>query len=112
MPTKRRSRGRLPQHGHSDTVILYLRTGERRGSKLLDIYIRDLGKDWRDLRDELLAEWTVAHPGTRPFGWWRYDAPEPLGEDESEAEYLTRHSLLGADERRRLGAQASPTEAV
>ena len=27
-------------------------------------------RDWRAMRDELLADWIKAHPGTRPFAWW------------------------------------------
>ena len=34
---------------------------------------RDL---WDANRDELVREWIGAHPGSRPWGWWRYDAPE------------------------------------
>jgi hypothetical protein len=34
---------------------------------------RDL---WEANRDELLTEWIEAYPGLRPWGWWRYDAPE------------------------------------
>lgn len=41
----------------------------------------ELGDDilapcWEELRDELLNEWIMERPGTRPWGWWRYDAPE------------------------------------
>ncbi|MFA9477109.1 hypothetical protein ACERK3_02260 [Phycisphaerales bacterium AB-hyl4] len=31
---------------------------------------------WEVLRDDLLPEWIADHPGTRPWAWWRYDAPE------------------------------------
>ena len=31
---------------------------------------------WEDLRDEVLADWIAERPGTRPYAWWKYDAPE------------------------------------
>lgn len=31
---------------------------------------------WEQHRDALLMEWVGDHPGTRPPGWWRLDAPE------------------------------------
>jgi hypothetical protein len=30
---------------------------------------------WAQHRDEVLAYWVEAHPGTRPLGWWRLEAP-------------------------------------
>ena len=32
---------------------------------------------WLDLRDKLLRQWIAEQPGTRPYAWWRFDAPEP-----------------------------------
>lgn len=32
---------------------------------------------WEDLRDELLPAWIAENPGTRPWAWWKFDAPEP-----------------------------------
>jgi hypothetical protein len=32
---------------------------------------------WTDLRDDVLAQWQREQPGTRPWGWWCFDAPEP-----------------------------------
>ena len=29
-------------------------------------------------------------PGTRPWAWWEFDAPEPLRDHESERDYLKR----------------------
>lgn len=31
---------------------------------------------WKAFRVELLREWVAEHPGTRPWAWWRFDAPE------------------------------------
>ena len=33
---------------------------------------------WSELRDELIAEWIAESPGSRPFGFWMFDAPEPM----------------------------------
>ena len=32
---------------------------------------------WDELRDEILPAWIAEHPGTRPYAWWVFDAPEP-----------------------------------
>lgn len=82
--------------------------------------------DWKAYRDEILKFWISGRftgglsfqltersepfkvspwiflrgfAGTRPWAWWRFDAPEPLG-DEDETDYLRRHDLLlpGEDE--------------
>ena len=31
---------------------------------------------WITLRDELLPQWIAENPGTRPYAWWQFDAPE------------------------------------
>ena len=33
-------------------------------------------------------------PGTRPWAWWQFDAPEARGADETQGDYLTRLGLL------------------
>lgn len=55
-------------------------------------------KAWRELRDELLPQWIKDHPGSRPWAWWKIDAPGPRGESETETDYLRRHGLLTAAE--------------
>jgi len=30
---------------------------------------------WEQVRDQLVAEFIEAHPGCRPWAWWRFDAP-------------------------------------
>lgn len=30
---------------------------------------------WRELRAGIMSDWIAAHPGTRPAGWWLFDAP-------------------------------------
>ena len=49
---------------------------------------------WADLGSDIMARWIVEHPGTRPWAWWQFDAPEPRKEDETEAACLQRRGLL------------------
>ena len=63
---------------------------------------------WAEHREDLPAEWIRRQPGTRPWLWWRFDAPEPRrqadsGGLEAEASYLSRLGLLWPGELRRLG---------
>ncbi|WP_095087632.1 hypothetical protein [Mesorhizobium sophorae] len=37
----------------------------------------DLPAWWEAWREPFLAEWVQHQPGTRPWAWWRHDAPEP-----------------------------------
>jgi hypothetical protein len=30
---------------------------------------------WEAARDEILADWILRHPGTKPHAWWLFDAP-------------------------------------
>ena len=66
--------------------------------------------DWAAHRERLLSWWITGEnkpqgmkpwtfvitglPGTRPWAWWEFDAPEPLGEHESERDYLQRFDLF------------------
>jgi hypothetical protein len=81
---------------------------------------------WESLREELIAEHVAAQPGTRPWGWWRFDSPERparrlmtesdiaylrrlnrlTGDEESETACLRRLNLLTADEERTLNRDA------
>jgi hypothetical protein len=66
--------------------------------------------DWERLRDEII-QWSVFGcepwpncplwvfltpdgPGFRPWAWWKFDAPEPLPEGETQRAYLERHGLM------------------
>lgn len=68
------------------------------------------GEDWSEHGPKLLSWWigqaddpTIRRPwcfavpggpGTRPWAWRQFEAPEPLPPGESEADYLTRLGLL------------------
>lgn len=32
---------------------------------------------WRRIAPKILPVWIRHRPGSRPYGWWRFDAPEP-----------------------------------
>lgn len=36
----------------------------------------DAKRLWAKFRDEFLQTWIAEHPGTRPWAWWQWDAPE------------------------------------
>ncbi|CAN7701990.1 hypothetical protein [Mesorhizobium sp. LjNodule214] len=106
----------------SDAWIIWACDGDilpepdpRRGDWLEFEYFasdKELEECWRQDGERAIREWLKTNPtGTRPANWWRYALPyagerrygaplaSPFLEDESEAEYLTRHGLLLKGER-------------
>ena len=92
-------------------------------------------QDWKMHRERLLHWWITGEnkpqgmkpwtfvmtgrPGTRPWAWWEFDAPEPLGGDESERDYLQRLNLflpgeeqLPTQEEREAAKQAEIQEKI
>jgi hypothetical protein len=67
----------------SDAMRRHLLSGEypTRGDFGSWVEVFDKSTDqrgrWQEHGDDLLAEWIADHPGTRPWAWWRFDAPEP-----------------------------------
>lgn len=62
---------------------------------------------WREHAAELAP---LVDPGSRPWAWWKYDAPEPRFPREAQTAYLLRCGLLTEKERTRLetaGIQAT-----
>lgn len=60
----------------SDSLQHRLLSGAQTGDDL-ESFDADLPAAWREHSPELLAVWIRAHPGTRPWAWWRFAAPEP-----------------------------------
>jgi hypothetical protein len=72
--------------------------------------LAEMESDWRVHSQSLLAWWinldarpicsvpwifpVQGGPGTRPWAWWEFDAPEPLPGDETERAYLKRLNLF------------------
>jgi hypothetical protein len=74
----------------------------------------ELRADWLAVRDDLLGEWIISHPGTRPWGWWRFDAPRWARED-----WPARQRDLGPwadrlfpEPRQRVGGVGTPVYEV
>lgn len=46
---------------------------------------------WDELGEGITADWLAERPGTRPWGWWRWSAPEPrrvvAGREHPESGY-------------------------
>jgi len=56
---------------------------------------------WAEFGDQITARHAASHPFTRPPNCWRFSAPEPRREGETQREYLERHRLLLPSEKRR-----------
>jgi hypothetical protein len=67
--------------GYNEWHVYQLRTG---------IEFLDLGFGWQEnfredeareaweiMREKIMADWVREQPGTRPWAWWRWDAPQP-----------------------------------
>lgn len=82
MPRVRR-RAKRRRTGYTDAHVYQLLSGHDFFGSAFgrdDLVSRcDLGamrEAWRELRAGLLADWIAEHPGTRPYAWWTFDAPE------------------------------------
>lgn len=75
-------RGRRPQsYDIADWQESYLLHGEEIDTAPRFAYlkwrpVKRLGA-WRRIRESVLETWTRERPGTRPFAWWKFDAPGP-----------------------------------
>ena len=68
----------------------------------------NLRPEWDRVRDRLLTEWIGAHPGTRPWGWWLFDAPRWQPPYPQRLVSLAWHCQLLAEPRRRIGGIGTP----
>jgi hypothetical protein len=84
MPTNRRRRLQGRREALSDAMKFHFMTGQYPEHDQFETWVevwilREEQKRqlYEEHRDELLAEWGAAHPATRPWAWWRYEALEP-----------------------------------
>ena len=62
-------------------------------------------KVWAAYRKELMADWIIKNPCSRPFCWWKFDAPkEPVGGWD--------HERFNSPQRLRLGGIGTPLHHV
>jgi len=96
---------RIPKHrrGVGHQHLFQLRVGHDyfgdafgNGDSFDEAFAREA---WEQYRDQILAEWITKRPGTRPWAWWEFDAPEEPRRDEAQYDYLDRLCLLTRDER-------------
>jgi hypothetical protein len=101
MPVKRRiSKRRRNDINEQEDAWLH---GDDSACGFVEFKQEDQLKDfWRAHRTGIIADHVAEFPGTRPLRFWDYDAPDALGESESEAAYLERHDLFLPGERRRV----------
>jgi len=94
----------------------YTGYGDGIGKDLVAFIDDSMRMDWADHREALLAfwisgrnsyelpnakPWLLYHgaPGTRPWAWWWLEKHPSIGDDETEAAYLTRTKLWLPGER-------------
>lgn len=64
---------------------------------------------WETVREEVLATWIAEAPGTRPWGWWRFDAPRWRQEHiPSRCQRIAGVSEICAEPRRCVGGIGTP----
>jgi len=61
---------------------------------------------WSEIGAELIAEWIVKKPGSRPWAWWLYNAPEPRRIVPNGEQ---RFSMTTSAERTRFGIRDEGT---
>ena len=109
-------------------VVRYLQTGElpTRGAEDGDWFQAflivgphehqrvALREEWRACREALLEAWIAEAPGTRPHGWWLFDAPRwPRTDLPPRCRDLHAGWLATlADPRRRIGGIGTPAHEV
>lgn len=80
MPTKRTRRTQSRRTELTPALRRCLGVGKHQAQRELNEYVvteRELEALWREHGPEIVADWIREHPGTRPWSWWQYGAPEP-----------------------------------
>ncbi len=81
MPSNRRRLVKPMTPPISDSLRQYLEFGKRTPDDLETFWLAGsldrLRRVWRQVKKEILADWIQRAPCTRPWTWWRHDAPAP-----------------------------------
>lgn len=96
---------------YSEAIVEYLLTGKQQKEEdsWWEIFAFTGEKEtvlsaWEDLREELLPGWILEHPGTRPWGWWKHDAPKAKA-----PEIPKWHLSEMVEPRKQLGGTGAPS---
>jgi hypothetical protein len=57
--------GEIPEPKQEGVLECFMLRGDRRNEKRM----------WKKYRDFILTDWIQNRPGSRPWAWWRFDAP-------------------------------------
>ena len=82
MPTKRNRRAQGSRSRVSPALLALMQLGhvpaDTPGRAERFFWLRtQIEAGWRELREAVLTAWGAARPGSRPWAWWQFDAPEP-----------------------------------
>lgn len=96
----------------SDALRRYFETGKdpEDPEDLFDIFVlpEETKKEiWHAAKNEILEQWIKEKPGSRPWAWWRWDAPRQL---DQGTEAFWEGTL--PDPRRRLSGIGTPAYMV
>ena len=113
----RRKRNRKDVAALDSTIMEYFFTGTipERETPAWDLHIsrhfdsgQAIREAWTAHRETLMAEWIGKHPGSRPWGWWRYEAPaEPV-----ENSKVIPPGQWSDTHRQRIGGTGTPSHEV
>ena len=105
MPIKRRKAKERRAEIHPDMMAILSDREPSSGSFKYFSTDDEFLAAWNELREEILADWVVDAPGTRPSAWWKFDAPrQPLGTFEG-----CHFDGKLPEPRRRLGGVGTPS---
>lgn len=82
MPRKPR-KPRIARQPISAALLSYFETGgyDENADGVCEVFLMMLRPKmalaWETHRAEILTSWVAANPCSRPWAWWRFDAPEP-----------------------------------
>lgn len=107
MPTNRTKRSRARRQKTEPWQIEFLKHGKVAESQAhaweqYKFQHMESREAWKAQKKAIMAEWLREHPGTRPWGWWEYEAVDVDLGDEPEKDFLERHGLLTVSEKRAL----------
>lgn len=117
MPSNRKRRTRSRKSSIDDwrterlkTGVLNYEGGNTFARISFDNYTAKLDV-WKKCKEKVLLEWLEENPGTRPYAWWLFDAPEMHEDDEQKLELKSLIYPCGPrviDPRKKIGGIGTP----